>query len=75
MNILQLKVKLEEVYLVEPNDLHSAFLTSIYKFTTRLLKRMPFLYIIPFSFGISMLLYLVFGFSVVRLVSVLQYGF
>ena len=75
MNIAQLKTKLEEVYLVEPNDLHFSILTKAYKYTTRCLKRMPFLYIIPFTFIISVLFYVVFGFSIVRLVSILQYGF
>ena len=75
MNIAQLKTKLEEVYLGEPNDLQLPILTKTYKYTTRCLKRMPFLYIIPFTLVVSVLLYVFFGFSVVRLVSILQYGF
>lgn len=75
MNTARLKTKLEEVFLVEPNDLRIPLLTHLYKFITRYLKTMPFLYIIPFSLGLSVLLYILFGFSFVRLVSLLQYGF
>ncbi len=75
MNTARFKSKLEEIYVVAPNDLHSPTLTYIYKYITRFLKRMPFLYIIPFSLLVSVALYFLFGFSVVQLVSVLQYGF
>ncbi len=75
MNTARLKAKMDEVYVVQPNDLHIVFLTKLYKSTTGHLKRMPFLYIIPFSFVLLVILSILFGFSVVRLASFLQYGY
>jgi hypothetical protein len=75
MNITRLSAKLHEVFIVEPNDLGHPLLTHWYKRTTKFLKTMPFLYIIPMSFMFTVLMYAVFGFMVVRLTSVLQHGF
>ncbi|MGB9707143.1 MAG: hypothetical protein ACPL1D_00075 [Microgenomates group bacterium] len=71
----QLKRKLNEIFIVEPNDLGMRFLTLGYKFLVRYLKTAPFLIIVPFSFLLGYLLYLFFGFLIVRLVTLLQYGF
>ena len=72
---LQLREKLNEVFLIEPNDLGWKFLTNIYKILTTPLKKTPFIVVIPLSLIISFFIYLIFGRLIVRLVSFLQYGF
>ncbi|QQS44178.1 hypothetical protein IPM65_01055 [Candidatus Roizmanbacteria bacterium] len=67
--------KFQQIYSLPPNDLHNEFLTSWYKFLTAPLKRIPFLYIIPLSILIAVLLYLTVGQLLIRLVSLLQHGF
>jgi len=71
----RLKNKLDEVYTVEPNSLGNTYLTTLFKQLTSFLKVMPFIYIIPLSFGITVLLYLTFGTLTIKLASLLQYGF
>ena len=71
----QLKHKLQEVYFIEPNDLGNSKLTAVYKVVTSTLKQMPFIFIVPLSFVISCVLYLIFGSLTVKLTSLLQYGF
>ncbi len=75
MKTVQLRKKLNEVFVVPPNDLGVDFLTEKFKRITGLLKTMPFLVLIPLSFGLSILVYLIFGYILVRVVSILQYGF
>lgn len=75
MNITRLQAKFHEIFVVEPNDLGHPLLTYWYKRTTKFLKTMPFLYIIPLSFIIAILMYAVFGWLLVRLVTILQHGF
>lgn len=75
MNITRLSAKLHEVFIVAPNDLGHPLLTYWYKRTTKFLKTMPFLYIVPMSFAAAVLMYAIFGFLVVRLTSLLQHGF
>ncbi len=72
---LRLKKKLNEVFLIEPNDLGWRFLTNLYKDLTAHLKNFPFILIIPVSFILAMIFYLIFGRLIVGLVSLLQYGF
>ena len=72
---IRLKKKLDEVFFVEPNDLGIDFLTYYFRKTTAYLKIVPFIYIIPFTFLISTLLYFILGKLLVRLVTMLQYGF
>lgn len=71
----RLKQKLEEVYSIQPNDLHFRPVTRIYKLLTRPLKQMPFLFIIPGALATALVMYLMFGHLMVGLVSLLQYGF
>lgn len=75
MNITRLQARFHEVFIVPPNDLGHPVLTHWYKRTTKFLKTMPFLYIVPMSIGAAVLMYAVFGFMVVRLTSLLQLGF
>lgn len=71
----RLKHKLNEVFILEPNDLHINLLTNWYKKITAHLKTMPFIVIIPCSIIIGIVLYLVLGRFLVKLVTLLQYGF
>ena len=75
MTTLNFQNKLEEVFLVEPTNLGSSFLTNIYKLLTRNLKTKPLLIIIPVSFLVSIAIYIALGLSVVKVVSLLQNGF
>ena len=69
------KQKLDEVFIVEPNNLGLVTLTNIYKKLTKSLKIAPFVYLIPSSLLIVLLVYYFFGIYLVRLVNLLQYGF
>jgi len=71
----RMKQKLNEVFSVEPNDLGTNFLTYRFRKLSTYLKTIPFVYVIPFAFIISLVLYLLFGKFLVRLVTILQYGF
>ena len=72
---LRLKKKLNEVFSIEPNDLGIDFITFYFKKITAYFKTIPFVYVIPFTFLISLVLYLLLGKLLVRLVTILQYGF
>lgn len=71
----RLKNKLDEIYLIEPNDLGYPLLTRFYKRFTVHLKSMPFLLIVPSSIFISMVMYVLLGALLVKLATILQYGF
>ena len=71
----RLQQKLDEVFLVEPNNLGIGILTSIYKKVTIYLKNLPFLVIIPLAFLLAVFIYLIVGHLVVKLTTLLQYGF
>lgn len=72
----RLRTKLNEVYSVEPADLGVKSLTNLYKKTTSYFKTMPFVWVIPLSFILAFLLYFGSGRSLlIRIVSLLQYGF
>ncbi len=72
---MKLKYALQDVFSVEPNNLGNSSLTAWYGRITDLIKIMPFRYIIPLSLLAAIILYLVFGHLLIRLVSLLQYGF
>ena len=61
--------------MVEPNNLGATFATSLYHRLTGFLKTMPFIFVIPISFITAIILYIIFGSLLVKLVSLLQYGF
>ena len=71
----RLQQKLEEVFMVEPNNLGPSYITALYHRLTGFLKTMPFIFIIPISFISAIFLYFIFGPLLVKLVSLLQYGF
>lgn len=70
-----IKRRFDEIFVVEPNDLDIRFITIFYKRITSHLKTMPFIFIIPLSFLAAILAILVFDELIVRLVTILQYGF
>jgi hypothetical protein len=71
----RLREKLREVYSVEPTDLRFGPLNTLYKRATRRLKTMPFVAIVPLAFVLAALMYILFGHLIVKLASLLQYGF
>jgi len=71
----RMKQKMNEVFLVEPNELGIGFLTIYFKKITAYLKIMPFIYIIPLTLFVSISLYFILGRFLVNLVTLLQYGF
>lgn len=70
-----LKKRLNETYSLPINNLNLSWLNQLFKIFTSPLKSFPFKIVIPFSFVFALLLYLIFGLLVIRLVSLLQYGF
>jgi len=70
-----MKQKLNETFSIEPNDLGVDFLTFYFKKITAYFKVIPFVYVIPFAFLISIILYFLLGRLLVRLVTILQYGY
>lgn len=71
----RMKQKLNEVFSIEPNDLEVDFLTYYFRKITAYLKTMPFVYVIPLAFLISLILYLLLGKLLIRFVTILQYGY
>jgi len=71
----RMRQKMNEVFSIEPNDLGTSYLTSFFKKITSYLKTMPFIYVVPVTFLISIFMYFVFGRFLIKLVTVLQYGF
>jgi len=72
---LRLKRKMNEVFSIEPNDLGVNFLTNYFRKIAAHLKIMPFIYVIPVTLLTSIFLYFVLGRFLIKLVTVLQYGF
>lgn len=70
----KLDTELEQVFDLKPNDLYLPVLTHWYKVLTKPLKSVPFVYLIPIAVFITLATYVLFGFSVVRLVTLLQHG-
>lgn len=64
--------KLKEIYSPPPNDLGWSVFNKIYKKMVFRLKYAPFLYIIPLTFLLVFLLSSIFGYLIVKIVSILQ---
>lgn len=71
----QLEKRFYEIFSLQPTDLGSRRLTALYKIITKRLKTMPFLYVIPLVSIIAVVSYLLLGHLLVKLASLLQYGF
>ncbi len=74
-NYLFLKKKVDETFVLPSNNLHSKTLNNFFKYITSFFKIFPFKVIIPISIIISVLLYFLFGYLIIKFVSLLQYGF
>ena len=71
----KLKKTVNEVFFIEPNNLGLGLFNSLYKRTTHPLKFAPFIIVIPLAFLAAMVMYFIFGQLLIKLVSLLQYGF
>ena len=72
---LRLKKKLNEIYSVEPNNLGLVYLNNLYKKITAYFKTAPFIIIVPLSIVAGVIIYWFFGYLLIGLVNLLQYGF
>ncbi len=66
---------MHEVYFIEPNNLGADFLTRIYKELTAPLKTLPLIVVVPLSIAAGIILYLLLNQLIVKLATLLQYGF
>ena len=71
----KLKKSINEVFFIEPNDLGPGLFNYLYKKTTHPLKFAPFIVVIPLAFLAAIIMYFIFGQLLIKLVSLLQYGF
>jgi len=71
----RMKQKMNEVFSVEQNELGIGFITNYFKKITSYLKTAPFIFVIPLAISISLFLYIIFGRLLVKLVTILQYGY
>ncbi len=67
--------RFDEIYVVEPTNLGLPSLTNLYKLTTGPLKKLPIRIILPVSFLSGLAIYLFLGYLLLRLASILQWGF
>jgi len=72
---LSLQKKLNEVYVISPNKFSNTILDGVFRTITSRLKYLPFQIYIPVAILLVVSLYLSIGYLVVRLASILQYGF
>lgn len=71
----KLKKSLNDVFFIEPNNLGLGFMNYFYKKITHPLKFAPFIIVIPMAFLAAIIMYFIFGQLLIKLVSLLQYGF
>lgn len=71
----QLVHRLNELRIVEPNDLGIPLLTHTYRRLNGYFKTAPFIFIVPLSLFVALVLVVVFGYMAVKLATLLQYGF
>lgn len=67
--------KYSEIFFLQPNQLGNNRINLFYKITTRFLKKAPFIVIVPTVTIIVVLIYILVGPLLVKLASLLQYGF
>lgn len=65
----------QEIYEVQPNQLGNNRIDLFYKITTRFFKKAPFIVIVPVVTLVVVLIYISIGPLLVKLASLLQYGF
>ncbi len=74
-SVYQLKTRLKDSLVVEPNEFGMPFITYLYRKINRFFKTAPFIVVVPTSIIVSTLAVYLFGLLAVKLVSLLQYGF
>jgi len=67
--------KYSEIFSLQPNKFGNERINSLYKMTTRFLKKAPFIVIVPMVTFVVILIYIIIGSLLVKLASLLQYGF
>ena len=72
---LNLKKYYKDVYSIPPNTLGNPILTKLYKICTYQLKNFPFKLVVPISVLITILSFGLFGILIIRVVTILQFGF
>lgn len=71
----RMKQKMNEVFSIEPNNLGINLLTNYFRRIAFYLKNAPFIVIIPLMIILSIFLYFILGRQLIRLVTILQYGY
>lgn len=74
-SFVRIEKQLGSIYTIKPNNLLIPLLTSVYKLATEPLKSFPFKIFVPLSLLAFIIFFVIFGFLITRLVSLLQYGF
>ena len=67
--------KYSEIFSLQPNRLGNDRINLLYKTTTRFLKKAPFVVIVPAVILVVIFIYVLVGPLLVKLASLLQYGF
>ena len=77
MSIIPLRISKQyrEIYTLQPNQLGNDRINTFYKRTTHFLKKSPFIVIVPLVVLTVILIYVLIGPYLVKLASLLQYGF
>ncbi|MCL4374751.1 hypothetical protein M1523_02720 [Patescibacteria group bacterium] len=71
----QISRKYREIFQLAPDRLGHPGLDGLYQDLTRRFKTHPFVFIVPLTFGLVLVTYLVVGPFLVKLTDLLQYGF
>ncbi|MCA9371587.1 hypothetical protein KC726_01690 [Candidatus Woesebacteria bacterium] len=67
--------QMHKIFEVQPNTTGSLWLNNWYKRTTKHLKSMPFILLLPMAFVVSFFVYTILGKLTIIAVSFLQHGF
>lgn len=71
----QLRKRYDDTLALEPTHFKNPLVTRVYKIVSHYIKHMPFRVFVPASVLFSFVLYSVFGFFIIRVVSLFQHGF
>ncbi len=72
---IQLRKHYDDALAIEPTHFNNPYATRFYKFIGQYIKHSPLRIVIPVSLLVTIFLYGLFGFLVIRLVSLFQHGF
>ncbi len=70
--VINWEKKINEIFVIKPNDLEWLPLTNFYKKIVSRLKMMPFFIIVPLSILLSIFSYFLLGYFLIKLVSFFQ---